>query len=95
MQYRDRIVFSWLGFAAGATAATLLVPRSGTEMRHYCQSKGRETANLLMRRTAEFRNRAIQTMEHGKQMFQDQLKHYSAAVNAGKRALGESPLIRV
>ena len=82
----NRIRYFWLGVAVGAAGATLYAPRSAAETRKYCQTKIKETADMLMRQAEDLRDRAVKTVERGNQGFEHQLSKFSAAVDAGTRA---------
>jgi gas vesicle protein len=83
MKEWNRIRSFCLGLGAGAVVATLFAPKSGANTRAYCQTKTRETADLLRRRAEELRKRAVKTVEEG---FQHQVSRFSAAVDAGRSA---------
>lgn len=90
MNDSNGIRYFWLGLAVGGAAAMLLAPKSGAETRGYCQTKARETGDMLKREAEGLRDRAIKSMERGKQRFEHELNKFSAAVEAGRRAFNKA-----
>lgn len=86
MKDSNGIRYFWLGLVVGGAAATFLAPKSGAETRRYCQTKARETGDMLTREAEDLRDLAFKTMERGKHRFENELSKFSAAVEAGRRA---------
>ncbi len=79
-----------LGLGVGTAVAMIFAPKSGAETREFLQTKSRETAEDLKRQGQQLRDRAADTIEHGKQVFRDPVTRLTEAVNAGKEAYRET-----
>ena len=74
------------GAALGIAAAALLTPKSGAQTRKYLRSKANEGTDYLVRRGEEAQNQVMTAIERGKEMARDQMDHFGAAIEAGRRA---------
>ena len=89
MNVADKTVYFLLGAAIGAAAALLLAPRSGAETRKLIVTKAREGADAVSSRTKAAAGKALDYVEQGKEILQQQREQLAAAFEAGKQAYQE------
>jgi gas vesicle protein len=90
MEYLNRISYFLLGLGVGTAVGMLFAPKAGAETRDYLRAKGEEAADILRREGQDLRDRAVETIDRGKQNVRDQVKNLSDAVDAGKQAFHET-----
>jgi len=90
METDNRFGYFFLGVGFGTALGVLLAPKSGSETRNYLRSKTQEGTDYLKKQGQELADRATETIERGKQTLQSQVKNFSDAVDAGKRAYREA-----
>jgi len=86
MKVSNSMNFFWFGFGVGAATAAILAPKSGADTRDYLQIKAAKTSDALKHQVQDLRQRAIQSLEQGKEEYQHHLRKFSAAMDAGKKA---------
>jgi gas vesicle protein len=82
----NKFSFFFLGLGLGVAVGVLFAPKSGTETREFLRSKAEESADLVKRRTVEFKDTATDAVERGKQNIQRHKDNLTAAMEAGKNA---------
>ena len=89
MKNSNRIRYFLLGMGIGTAVGMLFAPKAGAETRNFLETKVRDTADALKCEGQDLGDRAVETIERGKQSVRDQVKKLSEAVDAGKQAFRE------
>jgi gas vesicle protein len=90
MENSNRISYFLLGMGIGTAVGMLFAPKAGAETRNFLETKVRDTADALKCEGQYLGDRAVETIERGKQSVRGQVKNLSDAVDAGKQAFRET-----
>lgn len=86
MEADNKFGYLFLGLGLGTAVGFLFAPKRGTDTRNYLRSKAEEGTSYLKTQGKQLVNSATETIERSKRALQDQVKSFSDAVDAGKRA---------
>jgi len=86
METDNRFGYFFLGLGVGTAVGLLFAPKSGAENRNYLRSKTQEGTAYLKNQGEQLANSAAEQVQRGKRTVQDQVKNFSDALEAGKRA---------
>jgi gas vesicle protein len=90
METDNRFGYFLLGLGFGTALGLLLAPKSGSETRNYLRSKTQEGTDYLKKQGQDLADSATETIERSKRTLESQVKNFSDAVVAGKRAYREA-----
>ena len=85
MKFRSSGHF-FLGLGIGVAAGLLYAPRTGREMQEYLNEKGRRLTDATIRLGSDLLDEAINFIDDGRRVLQDQIETMGDAVERGKRA---------
>jgi gas vesicle protein len=72
-----------VGLGIGSLVGVLFAPKSGVETRAYIAKQTREGNEVARKKVREMRNRAEDTVEHGKKLIVQTEGQIAAAIEAG------------
>jgi gas vesicle protein len=79
----SKVTFFLVGLGLGALIGVLFAPQSGEDTRDYLTERAEEGREYAQRKAREFRDRAGELVERGKQAAKQGKETVSAAVDAG------------
>ena len=75
-----------VGLGMGALIGFLFAPKSGEETREYLMGKAQEGKEYARRKAREVQDRAVDTVNRGKEFMAREMELVSDAINAGREA---------
>ena|ERR1700733_8831686 len=85
-----------VGLGIGSLVGVLFAPKSGAEARSYVAKKAREGNDVTRNKVREIRDRAEDTVEHGKKVIVQTEGRIAAAIEAGLETYNrEQPMTQV
>ena len=85
----DVLVGFLIGVGVGATAALVMAPESGEQVRRRIRTKAEEGTEYLKKRGGELRTTASELVDSGKKAADSAKQQIDEAVAAGKQAYSE------